>query len=126
MRNSVVEHVESLYMKKTVAEFSVGDTVKVMQRVTEGSKTRLQAFEGVVICRKGVGIRENFTVRRISFGEGVEKTFPVHSSTVESVTRTRQGKVRRSKLYYLRGKSRKEGRIESVYATSKKSDTAEA
>lgn len=124
MRNPLIEYIEALYMKKKVSEFSVGDTVKVMQKVLEGSKTRLQAYEGVVICRKGIGIRENFTVRRISFGEGVEKTFPIHSSTVESVTRTREGKVRRSKLYYLRSKSRKEGRIESVYTTAKKSDTA--
>jgi len=126
MKNPVVQKVESLYMKKDVPAFNVGDTVRVVQKVTEGGKTRSQAYEGVVIARKGSGIQMNFTVRRISFGEGVEKTFPLHSPTVQSVAVTRKGKVKRSKLYYLRGKSGKEGRIDSAFASQQESATSES
>ena|SRR3989344_6913321 len=113
-KNSLIQKVEEMYLKKELPEFRVGDTVKVMQKVTEGNKVRSQAFEGVVIGKKGSGIQLSFTVRRISFGEGVEKTFPVHSPVVQGVTVTRRGKVRRAKLYYLRKKSGKQGRIEEA------------
>lgn len=127
MRNALIQKVEAGSLKKAaeIPAFNVGDTVKVMQRVVEGAKTRSQAFEGVVIAKGGTGATTKFTVRRVSFGEGVEKTFPVHSPTVQSITVTRQGKVRRSKLYYLRNKSGKEGRIDSAVAlVSKESEAA--
>ena len=114
MRHPLLNKVEEPHLKKELPEFRIGDTVVVMQKVTEGNKTRSQAFEGVVIMRKGSGIAKSFTVRRISFGEGVEKTFPLHSPTVQSVTVTRRGKVRRAKLYYLRKKTGKQSRIEEA------------
>ena len=107
-----IEKIEQKYLKKQVPEFSVGDTVKVMVKIAEGEKTRLQAFEGQVIARKGSGIRENFTVRRISYGEGVERTFPLHAATVERLEVVRPGKTHRAKLYYLRKKVGKGTKIE--------------
>src|SRR5690349_14381446 len=97
--------------KRTLPPFEAGDTVRVHVRVTEGSRTRLQAYEGVVIARKGGGINESFTVRKISYGEGVERVFPVFSPMVEKVEVVRRGKVRRAKLYYLRGLRGKSARI---------------
>ncbi len=111
MKHPLMTKIETPQLKTEFPEFQVGDTVRVTQKVTEGAKTRSQAFEGVVIARKGSGIAACFTVRRISFGEGVEKTFPIHSPTVQEVIVTRRGKVRRAKLYYLRKKSGKQGRI---------------
>ncbi|MCR4282535.1 MAG: 50S ribosomal protein L19, partial [Bauldia sp.] len=88
-----------------------GDTVKVNVKVTEGTRTRIQAYEGVVIGRSGGGLNENFTVRKISYGEGVERVFPVYSPSVDSIEVVRRGKVRRAKLYYLRGRRGKSARI---------------
>ena len=107
-----LQQVEQKYLKKEVPKFSVGDTVKVLVKIAEGEKIRLQAFEGQVIARKGAGTRVSFTVRRISYGEGVERTFPLHATTVERVEVTRQGKTNRAKLYYLRKKVGKESKIE--------------
>src|SRR3954471_8064678 len=87
---------------RTIPTFSPGDTLRVNVRVTEGTRTRVQAYEGVVIARSGSGVQENFTVRKISYGEGVERVFPVYSPMVEGVEIVRRGKVRRAKLYYLR------------------------
>ena len=113
MKHPLVVKVESAYIKdKEVPDFRVGDTVKVMQKVTEGNKARSQAFEGVVIRKKGSGIQSTFTVRRISFGEGVEKTFPIQSDAFQGLSVTRRGKVRRSRLYYLRKTTGKHSRIE--------------
>ena len=89
-------------LKKEVPEVKVGDTVRVHNRIVEGSKSRIQIYEGTVIAKRGSGISETFTVRRISYGVGVEKTFPIHSPNVEKVETIRRGKVRRAKLYYLR------------------------
>ncbi|MBF0254460.1 MAG: 50S ribosomal protein L19 [Candidatus Omnitrophica bacterium] len=125
MKNAVIQKIESLYLKKKTVPFNIGDTVKVVQKVTEGNKTRNQAFEGTVIGTRGTGINACFTVRRISFGEGVEKTFPIHSTGVVSVTVVRKGKVKRAKLYYLRNKSGKEGRIESAVTIQNESGTGE-
>ena len=108
----LLKAVEAEQMKKDVPRFKVGDTVRISVKVEEGDKTRTQAFEGVVLLKKGSGIRENFTVRRVSFGEGVERNFPVHSPTVQKIEVVRTGKVRRAKLYYLRKQSGKKGRIE--------------
>lgn len=101
----------SIAAKRTLPPFEAGDTVRVQVRVTEGTRTRLQAYEGVVIARKGGGINESFTVRKISYGEGVERVFPVYSPMVEKVEVVRRGKVRRAKLYYLRGLRGKSARI---------------
>src|SRR5690349_1557404 len=97
--------------KRTLPPFEAGDTVRVHVRVTEGTRTRLQAYEGVVIARKGGGLQESFTVRKISYGEGVERVFPIYSPIVEKVEVVRRGKVRRAKLYYLRGRMGKSARI---------------
>ena len=89
-------------LKKEIPQVKVGDTVRVHNRIVEGSKSRIQIYEGTVIAKRGGGISETFTVRRISYGVGVEKTFPIHSPNVEKVETIRRGKVRRAKLYYLR------------------------
>lgn len=103
--------VEAGGVKKRVAAFTPGDTVRVHIRVTEGGRERVQAFEGTVISRRGAGPNESFTVRRISHGIGVERVFPVHSPRVEKIDIVRRGRVRRAKLYFLRGKVGKETRI---------------
>jgi large subunit ribosomal protein L19 len=97
--------------KREIPDFEAGDTVRVHVRVTEGTRTRLQAYEGVVIARKGGGIQQSFTVRKISYGEGVERVFPLFSPMVEKVEVVRRGAVRRAKLYYLRGLRGKSARI---------------
>ncbi len=108
-----IKALEAEQMKKDIPRFKIGDNVRVAIRVEEGDKTRVQNFEGVVIKKQGQGIAESFTVRRISFGEGVEKNFPVHSPTVQKIEVIRSGKVRRAKLYYLRKSTgSKQGRIE--------------
>ena len=109
--NKIIASIEKEGMRADIPEFSVGDTVKVNVKVVEGARERIQAFEGVVIARKNGGIRETFTVRRLSFGIGVERTFPVHSPRVASVDVVRRGKVRRAKLYYLRGRTGKAAKI---------------
>jgi large subunit ribosomal protein L19 len=101
----------ALAQKREMPQFEPGDTVRVHVRVTEGTRTRLQAYEGVVIARKGGGLQESFTVRKISYGEGVERVFPLYSPAVEKVDVVRRGKVRRAKLYYLRGRRGKSARI---------------
>ena len=98
----VIEDIERSQMKKEVPQFKVGDTVRVFSKIVEGGKERLQGFEGIVIKRQGGGARENFTVRRIVQGVGVERTFLLHSPKLEKVMVLRTGKVRRAKLYYLR------------------------
>ena len=96
---------------RTIPQFSAGDTVRVNVKVTEGTRTRVQAYEGVCIARSGAGIQENFTVRKISYGEGDERVFPVYSPMLDSVEVVRRGKVRRAKLYYLRDRRGKSARI---------------
>ena len=96
---------------RTIPEFSAGDTLRVNVKVTEGTRTRVQAYEGVCIARSGAGIQENFTVRKISYGEGVERVFPMYSPMLDSVEVVRRGKVRRAKLYYLRDRRGKSARI---------------
>jgi large subunit ribosomal protein L19 len=108
----LLKQLEAEQVKKDVPAFSIGDTVRIAVRVEEGDKTRSQMFEGTVIKKGGSGIRQNFTVRRISFGEGVERNFPVHSPTVQKIEVVRKGKVRRAKLYYLRKQTGKKSRIE--------------
>ncbi|OFW55707.1 MAG: 50S ribosomal protein L19 [Candidatus Solincola sediminis] len=103
--------VESEYLRDDIPDFRSGDTVKIHVRVVEGNRERIQMFQGVVISRKGGGLRENFTVRKISFGVGVERTFPVHSPMISKIEVILQGKVRRAKLYYLRDRVGKAAKV---------------
>jgi len=105
------EQAAALSKKRKVPDFGPGDTVRVNVKVVEGERTRVQAYEGVCIGRAGGGINENFTVRKISYGEGVERVFPVHSPLIDSIEVVRRGRVRRAKLYYLRGRRGKAARI---------------
>lgn len=112
MSQQIIQELERKYLKEEVPEFRVGDTVRVGVKVVEGSRERVQDFEGVVISRRAGGINENFTVRRIaSHGIGVERTFLLHAPRVSSIKVVRRGKVRRAKLYYLRGLTGKAARI---------------
>ena len=111
IRQLEAEQAAKIEAKRKLPEFQAGDTVRVQVRVTEGTRTRVQAYEGVVIARAGAGFQENFTVRKISYGEGVERVFPVYSPLVEGVEVVRRGKVRRAKLYYLRDRRGKSARI---------------
>ena len=108
----IIKQIESESLRE-VANFNVGDTVRVNFKVIEGNKERIQAYEGIVIARKHGGLRETFTVRRISSGIGVERTFPVHSPKIESIVVVRQGEVRRAKLYYLRERTGKAAKVKS-------------
>jgi large subunit ribosomal protein L19 len=105
------EHVEKLTSERPVPEFQPGDTLKVNVRVVEGTRERVQAFEGVCIARSNKGVNSNFTVRKISYGEGVERIFPLYSPRIDSIEVVRRGIVRRAKLYYLRGRRGKSARI---------------
>ena len=108
---NVIRRVEAPFLKGQLPEFSPGDTVKVSVKVHEGDKERVQAFEGVVIRKRGDGLRATFTVRKVTYGVGVERTFPIHSPMVEKIERTRRGRVRRAKLFYLRKLRGKAARI---------------
>ena len=120
------EQVAKIEAQRTLPEFSPGDTVRVNVRVKEGNRTRVQAYEGVCIARSGGGLQENFTVRKISYGEGVERVFPVCSPAIESVEVVRRGKVRRAKLYYLRDRRGKSARIvENTGTRARKLNDAE-
>jgi large subunit ribosomal protein L19 len=105
------EQAKRLVEGKKIPEFRPGDTVVVNVKVKEGERTRVQAYEGVVISRQGGGLNESFTVRKISYGEGVERVFPVHAPLIDSIKLVRRGKVRRAKLYYLRDRRGKSARI---------------
>ena len=115
------EEVERIEEQRKLPTFSPGDSVRVNVRVTEGSRTRIQAYEGVCIARSGAGLNESFTVRKISYGEGVERVFPLYSPLIEGVTIVKRGKVRRAKLYYLRERRGKSARIaENTNARTRK------
>lgn len=119
---ALVREVSRAQLKpqESLPKFNIGDTVKVHFRIVEGEKERIQVFEGVVISRKrGDGVNANFTVRRVSFGEGVERVFPLHSPRVEKVEVTREGSVRRAKLYYLRERSGKAARVKAKARSTK-------
>jgi large subunit ribosomal protein L19 len=118
------EQIAKLSAGKDIPDFGPGDTVLVNVKVVEGDKSRVQAYEGVCIGRAGRGIHENFTVRKISYGEGVERVFPLYSPMIDSIRVVRRGKVRRAKLYYLRGLRGKKARI--VEATSTTGGEAQA
>ena len=120
--NPVIETIERSYQKKEeeIPSFIAGDTVRLEIKVREGDKERLQAFEGIVIARKNTGLRENFTVRKISYGVGVERTFMLHSPNIASISVLRRGKVARAKLYYLRDRVGKKTRVkDKIFAKDK-------
>jgi len=113
---NIIQQFEAEQMQKLVAgrpvpEFGAGDTVRVSVKVIEGDRSRIQAFEGVCIARSNKGLNSNFTIRKISYGEGVERVFPLYAPTIADITVVRRGDVRRAKLYYLRGRSGKSARI---------------
>jgi len=110
----IIRSIEQEQLKSDLPSFGAGDTVKVHIKVTEGKRERIQVFEGVVIKRQGGGNRETFTVRKISFGVGVEKIFPVHSPVIEKIEVTRKGKVRRAKIYYLRERTGKAAKVKEA------------
>jgi large subunit ribosomal protein L19 len=120
------EQYDALIAKRAIPEFTHGDTVKVWVKIREGDKERLQAYEGVVIARSGTGVMESFTVRKISYGEGVERVFPVLSPNIDRIEVIKRGKVRRAKLYYLRDRRGKAARIfENQGARTKKIEAGE-
>ena len=120
-----LQEVERAYLKTNVPEFRAGDTAKVHVKVSEGGKERIQLFQGVVIARRGSGTRASFTVRKISGGIGVERVFPLHSPVIDKIEIVRRGKVRRAKLYYLRGLRGKAARIEEHRDFRPKADAGE-
>lgn len=119
---SKIQLVEKSFLKEGLPKFGAGDTVKVYVKIKEEEKVRIQAFEGIVIRRRGSGLRQTFTVRRISYGEGVERTFPVNSPSIDKIEVIKKGKVKRARIYYLREKVGKQTRVEEQ---SKESDAAQ-
>ena len=112
--SEIIRSIEKAQLRTDLPTFGIGDTVRVFVKVVEGSRERLQAFEGTVMAKRNGGIRETFTVRRLSYGVGVERTFPVHSPKIADIKVIRKGKVRRAKLYYLRGRTGKAAKIKEV------------
>lgn len=116
---NAVDKIESAQLKNNISNFKPGDTVRVYLKIKEGEKERVQVFEGVVIAKKHGGVRETFTVRKVSFGIGVERIFPIHSPRIEKIDVIRRGKVRRAKLYYLRKLKGKAARIKEASKSAK-------
>ena len=112
--NEIIREIEAEQLKETVSDFNVGDTVKVYGKIKEGNRERIQVFEGTVLKIQGGSSRATFTVRKVSNGVGVEKTWPMHSPNVEKVEVVRRGKVRRAKLYYLRGRVGKKAKVKEI------------
>ena len=111
---TIIDQIEKEQLRSDLASFNIGDTVRVRVKVKEGDKERIQAYEGVVIAKKGSSIRETFTVRRVSFGIGVERTFPLHSPKIDKIIVVRKGKVRRAKIYYIRDLSGKAAKVKEI------------
>ena len=111
---TIIDQIEKEQLRNDIASFNIGDTVRVMVKVKEGEKERIQAYEGVVIAKKGSSVRETFTVRRVSFGIGVERTFLLHSPRIDKIIVVRKGKVRRAKIYYIRDLSGKAAKVKEV------------
>jgi large subunit ribosomal protein L19 len=124
--SKIIEELERAQLRDGIPQFKAGDTVRVHFQVIEGERRRVQVFEGVVIKRQGAGVRETFTVRKQSFGVGVERTFPVHSPKIEKIERTAIGDVNRAKLYYLRGRVGKRARIREIRQDRSKVAAVEA
>ncbi|WAM32545.1 50S ribosomal protein L19 [Caldicellulosiruptor naganoensis] len=119
----IIREIESEMLRKDIPDFKPGDTVRVYFKVIEGGRERVQAFEGLVIKRRGKGLSETFTVRRISYGIGVERVFPLHSPRLEKIEVIRRGKVRRAKLYYIREKIGKDAKIKELIEVPQKENT---
>ncbi|MCL1936237.1 MAG: 50S ribosomal protein L19 [Defluviitaleaceae bacterium] len=117
--NAIIKEIETEQLKKEVTPFNVGDTVRVYSKVVEGTRERLQMFEGTVLKRQNGGIRETFTVRRIASGVGVERTWPLHSPRVDRIEVIRRGIVRRAKLYYLRNRVGKAAKVKEIIVNKK-------
>ncbi len=111
---NIIDTIEKEGMRTDLPEIAIGDQVKVFVKVVEGNRERLQSYEGIVIARKNGGIRETFTVRRVTYGVGVERTFPMHSPRIDHIEVVRHGKVRRAKLYYLRERTGKAAKLKEV------------
>ena len=122
--DKMIKLIESKFLKKDVSEFNIGDTVDVAIKIVEEGKTRLQTFEGIVIARAGSELTETFTVRKISYGEGVEMVFPMHSPSVDKVKVMKKGDVKRAKLYYLKKKVGKETKVDEKIEHSKVNPTS--
>ena len=118
-RTQLIEELEQSYLKKNVPQFSIGDTVRVQTRIVEGEKERLQAFTGTVIAKKGTGLSETFTLYRHAYGSSMERVFLIHSPRISGIEVVRPGKVRRAKLYYLRGRSGKATKIREQFVGAK-------
>ena len=118
--DALIKSVQERYLKKDIPDFRPGDTVKVYQKVKEGDKERIQVFEGVVIRKRGSGTDATFTVRKVSYGIGIERTYPLHSPVIEKIEVVRFGKVRRARLYYLRERLGKDARIKEDLKRQKK------
>ena len=112
--SNVIDKIEKVQCRQDIPEFKIGDTVKVYNKIIEGTTERIQLFTGVVIARRGTGIREMFTVRRVAFGIGVERVFPLHSPRIDRIEVDRRGRVRRAKLYYLRDKIGKGAKVKEM------------
>lgn len=126
-RQSVIEDFEMDQMKKEVPEFNVGDTVKVSTRIIEGEKERIQVFQGTCIAKKGSGLSATFSLHRVSYGEGMERVFYLHSPRISAIEVVKKGDVRKAKLYYLRGASGKAAKVlEKVGGASKREDAVES
>lgn len=110
-KTAIIKKLEDKQLKRNVGDFRVGDTIRVHTRIVEGEKERVQVFTGTVIARKGVGVSETFSVHRVAYGEGMERVFPIHSPRIVKIEVVKEGSVRRSKLYYLRGTSGKASKI---------------
>ncbi|WAM34728.1 50S ribosomal protein L19 [Caldicellulosiruptor morganii] len=119
----IIREIENEMLRKDIPDFKPGDTVRVHFKVIEGGRERIQAFEGLVIKRRGKGLSETFTVRRISYGVGVERVFPLHSPRIEKIEVVRRGKVRRAKLYYIREKIGKAAKIKELVEAPQKANT---
>ncbi len=111
MNSEIIRQIENEQLKENIPQFTIGDTVRVYARIKEGNRERVQSFEGTVVRRQNGGIRENFTVRRVAYGVGTEKTWPVHSPIIEKIEVVRKGKVRRAKLNYLRDRVGKSAKV---------------
>ena len=121
-KTAVIRKLEEKHMKKDIPDFQVGDTISVHTRIIEGNKERVQVFTGTVIARTGGGISETFSLHRVAYGEGMERVFPLHSPRIAKIELVKEGKVRRSKLYYLRGTSGKKAKVKGRVVARKKQE----
>ena len=125
-RTAVIEKVEQMQLRKEIPEFSIGDTVSIHIRIIEGGKERTQVFTGTVIARRGTGLSETFAVHRVAYGEGMERVFLLHSPRVRKIELVKRGRVRRAKLYYLRGTSGKKAKVRNLLGARTKVAAAKA